>query len=216
MNSVCRTYGPARGLLALAAVLMLAMSAVKGAGNTPIALINTVTASVLDTLRAQRDVIGKDQARLVALIEEKVVPYFDFRLMSAQVLGRHWRTASDTQRGSFTAAFQQLLTNTYAAVFGRYEGQTVDVLGVQDSGRPERVMVATMVHSPGKPEIRVDYRLYFANGKWQIYDVVVDGISLLINYRSEYGNALAHGSMDNLIARLNKKNADFKANSAKQ
>jgi phospholipid transport system substrate-binding protein len=216
MSSVCRIYSLARGRLALAAVLMLAMSAIKAAGETPDVLIHTVTTSVLDTLRAQGDAVGKNQARLVALIEEKVVPYFDFRLMSAQVLGRHWRTASESQRGGFTAAFQQLLTNTYASVFGRYEGQTVNVLGVQDSGRPERVMVATMVHSPGKPDIRVDYRLYYAKGRWQIYDVVVDGISLLINYRSEYGNALAHGSMDSLIARLNQKNADFQAGGTKQ
>lgn len=206
-----RTRNLAMRLLVLTQMLMLAVSVTKAAEESPQVLVRTVTGDVLATLRSQGDVIGKDQAKLVALIEQRVVPYFDFRLMSAQVLGRHWRTASDQQRSGFTAAFQQLLTNTYAAVFGRYEGQTVEVLGTQDTGKPERVVVSTMLYSPGKPEIRVDYRLYSANGKWRIYDVVVDGISLLINYRSEYASELSRNSMDNLIARLNQKNADFKA-----
>lgn len=199
----------AKRLWFLFAWLLLAASAVDADDRSPQALIRTVTASVLDTLRSEGDAIDGNQAALVGLIEEKVVPYFDFRLMSAQVLGRYWRTASDTQRENFTAAFRQLLTNTYAAVFGRYSGQTVDVLGTQDSGNPSRVLVSTMIKSPGKPDIRVDYRLYQSGDKWLIYDVVADGISLLINYRSEYATALSQGSLDSLIARLKEKNAAF-------
>lgn len=201
----------ARRLLPWLAWLLLSAATASADPRSPQELIGSVTGSVLDTLRTHVD-RDNDKAYMVSLIEEKVVPYFDFRLMAAQVLGRYWRTASDAQRERFTAEFRQLLTNTYAAVFGRYSGQTVDVLGAQDSGNPSRVLVATLVKSPGKPDIRVDYRMYQTSGNWLIYDVVADGISLLINYRSEYATALSQGSLDNLIARLEAKNAAFNGN----
>jgi phospholipid transport system substrate-binding protein len=200
-----------RSLVFLAALLMPVAMPVSASEESPQVLIRSVTTSVLDTLRAGGKEYDRNQPKLVALIEEQVLPYFDFRLMSAQVLGRYWRTASEQQRGQFTEAFRQLLTNTYAAVFGRYEGQTVAVLGEQNTGRPDRVMVYTTVKSPGKADVRVDYRLYNGNGKWRIYDVVADGISLLINYRTEYASVLAHNSMDSLITRLNEKNAQFQS-----
>lgn len=204
-----RKYNLATSLVLLAVFLLPVLPVVAAAEDSPQLLIRSVTSSVLDTLRSQGDEIGKDQGKLVALIQEKVVPYFDFRLMSGQVLGRYWRTASEPQRQQFTAAFKQLLTNTYAAVFGRYKDQTVDVLGTRNTGNADRVVVSTTVKSPGKPDVDVDYRLYRSNGKWQIYDVMVDGISLLINYRSEYAGALANSSLDNLIDRLTAKNASF-------
>jgi phospholipid transport system substrate-binding protein len=201
----------ATGPVLLAALLVLVVPVFAAQEQLPQELIRSVTSSVLDTLRSQGDDIRTDQNKLVALMEDKVVPYFDFRLISGQVLGRYWRTASEQQRDQFTEAFQKLLTNTYAAVFGRYEGQTVVVKAAQSTPNPDRVIVPTTVKSRGQPDIEVDYRLYLHDGKWQIYDVVVDGISLLINYRSEYGTALAQGSLDSLIARLKAKNAAFKA-----
>jgi len=205
-----RKFTLTRALVWLLVLLVPAEPPVHAAEQSPQLLVRSVTASVLDTLRARGGEIGKDQGKLVALIEDQVVPYFDFRLMSVQVLGRYWRTAGEEQREQFTSVFKQLLTNTYAAVFERYEGQTVDVLGAQSTSNANRVLVPTIVNSPGKPAIEVAYRLYYGNGKWQIYDVVVDGISLLINYRSEYASALSQNSLDNLIDKLKAKNAAFK------
>jgi phospholipid transport system substrate-binding protein len=204
-----RAYDPGRALVLIAVWLMLAASAVATADESPQALIRSVTDRVLDTLRTRGDEFDKDRGKLVALIEKEVAPYFDFSLISAQVLGRYWRTASDRQRSEFTAAFRQLLINTYAAVIGRYEGQTVEVTGAQAGVNPNRVMVTTLVESPGKPDVSIDYRLYRGGGDWLIYDVVADSVSLLINYRSEYSNVLAHTSMDSLIADLNAKNAKY-------
>jgi phospholipid transport system substrate-binding protein len=70
-------------------------------------------------------------------------------------------------------------------------------------------MVPTSIVTPGQQDIGVDYRLYRRNNKWQVYDVVVDGISLLINYRSEYSRLLQGESLDSLIARIEAKNAAF-------
>jgi phospholipid transport system substrate-binding protein len=177
--------------------------------DSPRALVQSVTGEVLGALRDRDGESGGDRAKLVALIENRVLPYFDFRLMAAQVLGYHWRRADEAQREAFTGAFKQLLTNTYAAVFDRYSNQSVEVLEAQDIGTSGRVTVPTHVKTPGEQDIQVDYRLYRHNGKWQVYDVVVDGISLLINYRSEYSRILQQNSLDDLIARLREKNATF-------
>ncbi len=148
----------------LMAVLLAWVNGAIAASESPQEMIRSVTGNVLDTLRERNADKAMSQQKLVALIEQQVVPYFDFKLMSAQVLGRYWRGASESQREQFTAAFRQLLTNTYAAVFGRYEGQTVEVLGTHPSGSSDRVLVSTLVKKPGKPEIKVDYRLYQTKG----------------------------------------------------
>jgi len=196
--------------LALLLVLLCLPGAALGAtGQSPQALVEAVTSDVLGALRHQDGDITADRDKLVALIEERVAPYFDFRLMATRVLGHHWRDATGQQRERFTAVFKQLLTNTYAAVFGRYENQTVQVHAAENTSSPDRVMVPTSIVTPGQQDIAVNYRLYRRDGKWQVYDVVVDGISLLINYRSEYSRLLQGQSLDSLIARIQAKNAAF-------
>lgn len=209
MSGGGRTVELGRALVFLTVWLMPAVTAVATAEESPQALIRSVTDRVLDTLRTRSDEFDKDRGKLVALIEKEVAPNFDFSLISAQVLGRYWRTASDRQRTGFTEAFRQLLINTYAAVIGRYEGQTVEVTGALPSVNHNRIMVTTQVKTPGKPDISIDYRLYHGGGNWLIYDVIADSVSLLINYRSEYAVVLAHNSMDSLIAQLNAKNAEY-------
>jgi phospholipid transport system substrate-binding protein len=177
----------------------------------PLGLVRSVSTEVLETLRSQNVLFQQDQNRLVALIEEKVAVNFDFRLIAAQVLGRHWRSAGEDQRQAFTTVFRALLINTYAAVFRKYDNQTVDILEVQETSSPDRVLVTTLVRQAGEQDIRVDYRLYRRELRWYIYDVVVDGISLLINYRSEYARVLQQQSLDGLIERLRQKNAEFAA-----
>jgi phospholipid transport system substrate-binding protein len=196
-------------LLALAVPMVMFADTVRADEQSAQALVQSVTTEVLDTLRREGVDIRKDRARRVALMEQSVVPYFDFRLMAGQVLGRYWRSASDEQRKGFTEVFKQLLINTYAAVFERYVDQTVEVLAAQSGGSPDRAVVPTNIKSSGEQDIRVNYRVYRSQGKWLVYDVVVDGISLLINYRSEYANFLQQQSLDTLITRLQEKNAAF-------
>ncbi|MGW8311516.1 MAG: MlaC/ttg2D family ABC transporter substrate-binding protein [Thiogranum sp.] len=210
------TTGPgARGALVtrfLALLLVmpwLSGVAVGATERSPQALVEAVSGDVLGALRNPESNITGDREKLVALIEKRVAPYFDFRLMATQVLGHYWRDASEQQRQHFTAAFKQLLTNTYAAVFRRYDNQTVQVHAAEATSSPDRVMVPTSIVTPGQQDIGVDYRLYRRGNKWQVYDVVVDGISLLINYRSEYSRLLQGESLDSLIARIEAKNAAF-------
>ena len=208
------SIGAKGGLLTRFPALLLVLLCLPGAAvgakeQSPQALVEAVTGDVLGALRHQDGDLTGDREKLVALIEERVAPYFDFRLMATQVLGHHWRDATVQQRARFTAVFKQLLTNTYAAVFGRYESQTVQVHAAEKTSSPDRVMVPTSVMTPSQEDIGVNYRLYRRDGKWRVYDVVVDGISLLINYRSEYSRLLQGESLDSLIAQIEAKNAAF-------
>jgi phospholipid transport system substrate-binding protein len=196
-------------LVALLVSMLIPAAAVYAAEPSPQALVQSVTTDVLHTLHTEGADVTKDRARLVSIMEQSVVPYFDFTLMARQVLGRYWRSAGAEQRQQFTEAFKQLLTNTYAAVFGHYVNQTVEVLAAQDTGSPDRAVVPTNIKTPGEQDIRVDYRVYRNRGRWLVYDVVVDGISLLINYRAEYARILERQSLDSLIASLKEKNAAF-------
>jgi phospholipid transport system substrate-binding protein len=209
MNSIGVCRRAFTGLTVWAISLVLFTGEVYAAEQSPQDMIQSITTDVLEALRTDAGDSRRDPARLVDLMLQSVVPHLDTELMAAQVLGRYWRGASDAQRKQFTEEFKSLLTKTYAAVFRRYANQTVTVLATQAGGSSDRAVVPTTIKSAGEQDIRVDYRVRQTRGEWLVYDVVVDGISLLINYRSEYSNFLQRNSLDKLINRLQDKNAEF-------
>lgn len=197
------------GLTVWAISVFLFTGEVYAAEPSPQDMIQSITTDVLEALRSDAGDTRQDSAGLVNLMIQRVVPHLDTELMATQVLGHHWRGASETQRKQFTEEFKRLLTNTYAAVFKRYANQTVTVLAAQAGGSSNRAVVPTTIKSAGEQDIRVDYRVRQSHGEWLVYDVVVDGISLLINYRSEYSNYLQRNTLDKLITQLQEKNAEF-------
>jgi phospholipid transport system substrate-binding protein len=179
---------------------------------TPQATIQKVTVDGLAALRANQDRLRKDPVGVTALIARIVDPYLDFTVMSEEVLGVSWRRADDQQRARFTQAFQQLLADDYVAVVKQYSGQTVKVTGVRwEDAAHDRATVSSQVESPGTQALQVDYRMYHTGAKWKVYDVVVDGVSLLINYREAFASELRHEGLDALISRLEDKVAGDRA-----
>jgi phospholipid transport system substrate-binding protein len=190
--------------LALLAVLVTApLAAGSGATDTPQATIKTVTGQVLAALRTNQETLRKDPAAVAAQIAKIVDPHLDFTIMSQEALGVGWRRADPRQRVRFTQAFHQLLTADYAAVLKRYRGQTVKLLDVrwEDAAR-HRAIVSSQLEGPAQQAAQVDYRMYHTGGSWKVYDVVVDGVSLLLNYRQAFVSELQHEDLDTLISRL--------------
>jgi phospholipid transport system substrate-binding protein len=188
------------GLLAALAGPVLADGAVP---TTPQATIRAVTDGALAALRAHRDALQKNPVEVAALVARVVDPYLDFALISEEALGAAWRRADDRQRARFSQAFRQLLTNDYAVVLKQYSGQTVRITGVrwEDAGH-SRALVLSRVEGPGEQPIEVDYRMYHTGGRWKVYDVVVEGTSLLINYRETFAAELQKESLDTLISQI--------------
>jgi phospholipid transport system substrate-binding protein len=129
--------------------------------------------------------------------------------MAREVLGKYWRRADARQRSRFQAAFRQLLIDDYATVFRQYADQTVEYLPVHPAVSGDRAMVSMEVDTPGEQRVRVDYHLHRVGAGWLIYDVQIDGVSLLINYRETFSEQLRSDSLAALLASVEQKNASF-------
>lgn len=170
------------------------------------ALVRQTTEQVLSRLEAQREELRQNPQELYALIEDVVLPHFDFEAMSRLVLARHWRTATPAQRERFVEEFRSLLVRTYGTALLEYTGQEIAYQPVHAGKDARRVSVPTQViPREGGPPIPIVYRLYSKDGEWKVYDISVDGVSLLLNYRNSYGRIVRQEGMGALLERMSRK-----------
>jgi phospholipid transport system substrate-binding protein len=196
------------GLVLLVLVSTSAV-AVKGDDKSPDGLVQTVTDEILNVLRNDRETIRKDPQQLISLMERIIVPHVDIRFMGREVLGKYWKRASEEQRARFLAAFKQMLIDDYAAVFRHYSNESVELLPMHAGARKDNTLVSAIVNKPGGQRVRVDYRLHRDKAGWRIYDVEIDGISLLLNFRNTFNDQLQRETLDALIANIENKNTSF-------
>lgn len=169
----------------------------------PVALIRSTADYVLEQIRKRKAELEKDSSGIYELVQEKILPHFDFRVMSRGALGRYWRRATEEQKERIAQEFQELLVRTYATTLLNYSDQEVEYLPFRGKPGDKRVTVSTRVHDKGGPPIPINYRLYRASdGHWKIYDVVVDGVSLVSNYRGSFASEVKKGGIDGLISSL--------------
>ncbi len=170
-------------------------------------LVRSTADYVLSQVRARKAELEKDSSGIYALVQEKVIPHFDFRIMTRAALGRYWRQASEEQKERLTREFRELLVRTYATMLLGYSDEKIEYLPFRGKPGDKRVIVRTRVHtSDGAPPVPIDYRLYRKNGEWKVYDVVVDGVSLVSNYRGTFANEVRKGGIEGLIASLEEHN----------
>ena len=169
-------------------------------------LVRVTTVQMLNALDSNRAEIQKNQVKLYTLIEEIMGPHFDLERMSRRALGKNWKAATPEQRKRFVEEFGALLVRTYATAIGQYDGQEITYLPTRERGDKTKVSVRTELHLSGGPPIPINYEMYEAGGTWKVYDVTIDGVSLVINYRSTFGAEIRQKGMDGLIERLAAKN----------
>lgn len=173
---------------------------------TPRATIQKVIGDVLAMLHTNKEKLPNNPAGVAVLITRIVDPYFDYHLMAEEVLGIAWRRADRQQRARFTQVFHALLVIDYAAAFRQYSDQTIKLTGMRwNDATHDRATVLSKIYHSGEQPIKVDYYLHATQGRWKIYDVMVDGISLLINYRETFVSELQRESLDTLISHLQQK-----------
>jgi phospholipid transport system substrate-binding protein len=150
---------------------------------------------------------NKDPRALVDLAEKKVVAHFDFRRMTQLAVGRSWSQASPDQQQKLESAFRTLLVRTYATALAQSSGQTkIDVKPAAVSAGDKETMVHTVVNEPGRKPFVIDYRMSSASGSWKVYDVVVENLSLVTNYRSSFQSEVSRSGIDGLIKAIEAKN----------
>lgn len=197
-----------KNIILLAGVLLLSLLGVAHAEVAPEDLVRKTADEILADIKAHRDVYTSDYAKLYKMADEKVLPHFDFRKMAQWVLGRSWRDATPEQRDRFVSEFRDLLVRTYSTALLNYKDQKIIYLPVQRKPGDDDVMVKTEVQqSGGQPNIPIHYSFYKnKDGEWKVYDVTIEGVSLVTQYRSTYATKVREKGMDALIAELAAKN----------
>ena len=170
---------------------------------TPDALVKSTVDEVLGVIKTT-----KDKRALNEVVEKKVLPNFDFGAMTRLAVGRHWREASPAQQKSLENAFRALLVNTYTTALSQSTtaDQTVEVRPAPVKPADDEVTVKTLVKEGGRKPIAIDYRMAKATGGWMVYDVVVENLSLVTNYRGTFNTEVGKSGIDGLIKSLEAKN----------
>ena len=187
----------------LALLSLLAAFAVHGAESAPDALVKGTVDDVMSVLKQ-----NKDKRTLLNLAEQKVLPNFDFAEMTRLAVGRSWRDANDAQKKALENAFRTLLVNTYTAALteSAKSDQTVEVKPLRVQPDQKEAVVKTLVKEPGRSPIPIDYSMRRTAAGWKVYDVVVENLSLVTNYRNSFSSEVARGGIDGLIKALEEKN----------
>ena len=177
------------------------------AGSTADEMIQSTVNQLISELRERRAELEADHGALYALVENIVIPKIAVTKVSRLILGPHWKTASEAQRERFTTGFMNLLMRTYATAMFEYTGEQELRFGEVTLRAEGRIaVVPTEVVLPAQASVPVDYYcLLTTDGHWQIYDIQVDGISLIISFRNQYGEYIDANGVDALIESLEEK-----------
>jgi len=193
MNSVARTAG----------WLMAVLSFGAQAQSAPDALVRGTVNDVLIVIKQ-----NQDKKTLHDLAEQKVLPHFDFVAMSRLAVGRYWRDASEAQKKALENGFRSLLVSTYVTALSQSANAnlTVEVKSTEVKPGQDDVTVRTVVKESGRQPIAIDYRMALGAGGWKVYDVVVENLSLVTNYRGSFTSEIARTGIDGLIKSIEDKN----------
>lgn len=187
---------------ALAALLPAHASAEGPAADE---LIRNLSGEVLHILATTESLRAGNTTEVVGLVEQVVLPHFNFRRMTMLAVGRDWRAASPEQQAQLTDAFYKLLVRTYSNALTNYRNQTVRVLPLRANSTSTNATVQTEILQPGGQPVRVDYVLENRGDGWKIFDIVVAGVSLVSNYRGTFAQKIGSGGIDSLIDSLKAK-----------
>jgi phospholipid transport system substrate-binding protein len=170
-------------------------------------LVRKVTADVLDAIKSDSQLQAGDRKKALALAEQKILPHVDFRESARLATGKAWNGATPEQQDQIVNEFRAMLVRIYSNAIGIYRGQTMKVLPVRLSPDGTDVTVRNQFLRAGQPPVPVDYAMRKTPAGWMIYDITVDGVSLVLTYRDEFDQIIRVSGVDGLIKRMKEKNA---------
>lgn len=196
----------------LAGLALLASTAVSAAPIPPDQVARETADTILREITTRREELRANPQQLYALVEEKILPRFDFERISQLTLGKHWKSATSEQRQRFSTAFRRMLVRSYSHALLEYESERIEWAPLRMSPGTREVVVRSSVVRKGGPPIPINYNVHLKNNQWLVYDVTIDAISLVTNYRGTFANEINKNGVDSLIARLEQKQARPVAN----
>ena len=191
------------------AVFLCAIGVAQAEVLAPDALIRKTVDEVIAVIKQDKDIQAGDQKKIVALVDAKVLPHFDFERMTQLAVGRPWRTATPEQRQALVREFRNMLVRTYTKVFSVYRDQAVDVKPVKLAADATEVTVLTTITKPGTQPIPVNYEMKKSDNGWKAYDIFIEGVSMVMSYRGTFTTEVEKSGIDGLIKMLSDKNASL-------
>lgn len=200
---------PLHHIFIAAIVLLLswapfALASAQAPSQTPEELIESTASRVMQAIEANRGRLQTDPSFLFGLVEETILPHIDFDGMSKLILGKYWRTATPAQRDGFVTALRNNLVRTYTLQLADHADKRLVVLpGRRPATDTNATVNSEIVLGSGQPNLPVAYSLRLVGGKWKVYDLRFEGLSLVANYRTNFATEIEQRGLDALIERLN-------------
>jgi phospholipid transport system substrate-binding protein len=194
---------------AICMLLALAASLAQGQTTAPDALVKGITDEVAATILKDKDIQAGDTSKAATLIENKIVPHFNFTRMARLAMGRNWRSATPEQQKELASEFKTLLVRTYSTALVNYKGQRIDYKPLRAKADDTEVTVKSEVQQSGSSQpVSIDYEMEKTDSGWKIYDVKVGGVSLVTTYRDTFASEVREHGVDGLIKSLAAKNRE--------
>ena len=197
--------------------MLLGASVIAAEFPPPDAVVKTTSEDVLRLVEQDKDLLNGSTSKLVDLIETRIVPHFDMTRVTRLAVGKYWNDATPEQQKILVDEFRTLLVRSYAAAYSAYRLVKVDVTPLQLAANDNDVTVKTRILLPGgAPPVGVDYAMRLSGEGWKVYNVTVDGASLVTTYRNDFAAQIQAGGIEGLVKYLKERNAKALAAPAKK
>lgn len=181
--------------------------------KAPDVLVRDVTQEVIGVIKQDKDIQAGNTRKTVALVEEKVLPHFDFTRMTALAMGINWRRATPEQQKVLVEQFRTLLVRTYSTALSAYRNQVIDYKPLRAQPNDGEVVVRSEVKQSGAEPVSIDYSMAKTDAGWKVFDITVGGVSLVTTYRDTFASEIRSAGVDGLIKSLADKNRQLAAKS---
>ena len=192
-------------------LLSLFLSAAQAQDTAPDVLVKNVTSEVVELITKDREIQSGSRTKLIQVIETKVLPHFNFSSMTALAMGQNWNKATPDQKKRLIEEFRTLLVRTYASALAAYSEQRFDYRPLRAKPTDTDVTVNVRVMQSGAQPVAIDYSMEKTAAGWKVYDVMVGGVSLVANYRTEFNNTVRASGIEGLIKNMRAKNQSLEA-----
>ena len=191
----------------MASALLISSVASAGEIEAPLDLLKRTSDDVIKVLKDKREAIKADPGLVYQIVDEYIIPHLDDVTLAKLALGKNWKKASNEQKIEFVDQFRTLLIRTYSKSLQEFSDQKINFFPVRMKADSVKVTVKSEVLQSGGPSIPVDYRLRLKDNAWKVYDIKIDGVSLVTSYRGTFAQEMRKGGMTALLKMLHEKNA---------
>ena len=196
----------------LVTISILLLSSAVLAESNPQVIVQKATEQMMTELRDRRVAISQDKTIVNEIVERVLLPEIASNTIARKVMGKYARTATDEQKKRFAAAFKGYMIRFYSNAFAEYTDETVEYLEAPDFANERRVTIRTKLNLAAGEPVPINYVMQRSRDSWKIIDVVIEGISLVISNRTQFGNSISRDGLDTVIAKLEYKQTEQVSN----